>query len=71
MTKELEQLNGDEDGAKVETSSPSIAQRSSKSSTKKRKRSAANDNDLAVTFKKMLSESVDKLGEVLQAAFRK
>ncbi|KAB2598634.1 hypothetical protein D8674_001554 [Pyrus ussuriensis x Pyrus communis] len=38
--------------------------------TFKRKR-AANDNDLAVAFKEMLSESVDKLGEVLQVAFGK
>ncbi|RXH77765.1 hypothetical protein DVH24_039736 [Malus domestica] len=41
------------------------------SSTKKRKRSAANDNDLAVTFKEMISESVDKLDEILQAVFGK
>ncbi|KAB2609183.1 hypothetical protein D8674_012374 [Pyrus ussuriensis x Pyrus communis] len=41
------------------------------SSTKKRKRSAANDNDIAVTFKEILSESIEKLGEVLQAAFGK
>ncbi|KAB2622921.1 hypothetical protein D8674_025103 [Pyrus ussuriensis x Pyrus communis] len=38
--------------------------------TQKRKK-ATNDNDLAVAFKEMLFESVDKLGEVLQVAFGK
>ncbi|KAB2634946.1 hypothetical protein D8674_041362 [Pyrus ussuriensis x Pyrus communis] len=36
-----------------------------------RKMRATNDNDLAMAFKEMLSESVDKLGEVLQVAFGK
>ncbi|KAB2612663.1 hypothetical protein D8674_034979 [Pyrus ussuriensis x Pyrus communis] len=71
MMNEPEQINEDEDEAEVETSSPSIARRSSNSSTKKRKRSATNDNDHAMTFKEMLSETVDKLGEVLQATFGK
>nr|XP_028953450.1 uncharacterized protein LOC103405685 isoform X3 [Malus domestica] len=70
MMNEPEHINEDEDEDEVETSSPSVARRSSSSSTRKRKR-AANDNDLAVAFKEMLSESVDKLGEVLQAAFGK
>ncbi|RXI06948.1 hypothetical protein DVH24_026084 [Malus domestica] len=70
MMNEPEHINEDEDEDEVETSSPSVAQRSSSSSTRKRKRDA-NDNDLAVAFKEMLSESVDKLGEVLQAAFGK
>ncbi|TQE07069.1 hypothetical protein C1H46_007337 [Malus baccata] len=69
MMNEPKQINEDED--EVETSYPSIAQRSSNSSTRKSKRSATNDNDLAMAFKEMLSESVDKSGEVLQAAFGK
>ncbi|XP_018504159.2 uncharacterized protein LOC108867582 [Pyrus x bretschneideri] len=68
MMNEPEHINEDEDEA--ETSSPSVARRSSSSSTRKRKR-ATNDNDLALAFKEMLSESVDKLGEVLQVAFGK
>ncbi|CAN6698815.1 unnamed protein product [Malus baccata var. baccata] len=70
MMNEHEHINEDEDEDEVETSSPSVARRSTSSSTRKRKR-AANVNDLAVAFKEMLSESVDKLGEVLQAAFGK
>ncbi|RXI03282.1 hypothetical protein DVH24_003934 [Malus domestica] len=72
MMNKPEHINEDEDEDEdeVETSSPSVARRSSSSSTRKRKR-AANDNDLAVAFKEMLSELVDKLGEVLQAAFGK
>ncbi|XP_068311119.1 uncharacterized protein [Pyrus communis] len=68
MMNEPEHINEDEDEAK--TSSPSVARRSSSSSTRKRKR-ATNDNDLAVAFKEMLSESVDMLGEVLLVAFGK
>ncbi|KAB2631946.1 hypothetical protein D8674_028193 [Pyrus ussuriensis x Pyrus communis] len=68
MMNEPEHINEDEDEA--ETNSPSVARRSSSSSTRKRKR-ATNDNDLAVAFKEMLSESVYKLGEVLQVAFGK
>ncbi|RXI06427.1 hypothetical protein DVH24_018469 [Malus domestica] len=72
MMNEPEHINEDEDEDEdeVETSSPSVARRSSNSSTRKRKR-AANDNDIDVAFKEMLSESVDKLGEVLQVAFGK
>ncbi|KAB2621253.1 hypothetical protein D8674_023435 [Pyrus ussuriensis x Pyrus communis] len=71
MMNEPEQINEDEDEAEVETSSPFIARHSSNSSTKKRKMSVANDNDLVVAFKEMFFESIDKLGEILQAAFRK
>ncbi|RXI10076.1 hypothetical protein DVH24_026581, partial [Malus domestica] len=67
---EPEHINEDEDEDEVETISPSVARRSGSSSTRKRKR-AANDNDLAVAFKEMISESVDKLGGVLQATFGK
>ncbi|RXH91567.1 hypothetical protein DVH24_020590 [Malus domestica] len=63
MMNEPTQINENEDEADAETSSPFIASRSSNSSTKKRKRSVANDNDLAVTFKERLYESVDKLGK--------
>ncbi|CAN6577270.1 unnamed protein product [Malus baccata var. baccata] len=37
----------------------------------RRMEEGANDNDLHVAFKEMLSESMDKLGQVLQTAFRK
>ncbi|TQD95513.1 hypothetical protein C1H46_018869 [Malus baccata] len=69
MMNEPEHINEDEDEDEdeVETISPSVARRSGSSSTRKRK-SVANDNDLAVVFKEMISESVDKLGGVLQAA---
>ncbi|CAN6545397.1 unnamed protein product [Malus baccata var. baccata] len=68
MMNDHEHINEDED--EVETSSPFVARQSSSSSTQKRKR-VANDNDLVVAFKEMLFESMDKLGEVLQAAFGK
>ncbi|KAB2617899.1 hypothetical protein D8674_013768 [Pyrus ussuriensis x Pyrus communis] len=68
MMNEPEHINEDEDEA--ETSSPFVARWSSSSSTRKRKRDT-NDNDLVVAFKEMLSESVDKLGEVFQVAFGK
>ncbi|RXH70985.1 hypothetical protein DVH24_015607 [Malus domestica] len=70
MMNEPEHINEDEDEDEVEIISPSVARRSGSSSTRIRK-SAANDNDLAVAFKEMISESVDKLGGVLQAIFGK